>query len=143
MTFSRRAWRSRRSAACAGLNLQTETSGDSAALDDAAGGTSPSSPQLTHRDGRIGHAVGESPFVIVPGQDPHEAALDDLRLAQIEGRAGWIMVEVARDERMLVDRKNAIQRPVARSRRLHNRFVDGLDRGGLFRGTLEIDQRDI
>ena len=42
--------------------------------------------QLAHRDGRIGHAVREAPFVVVPRQHADEAAVDDLGLIEMENR---------------------------------------------------------
>ncbi len=35
--------------------------------------------QPTHGDGRVGHAVGEAPFVVVPGHDAAERAVDHMR----------------------------------------------------------------
>ena len=36
---------------------------------------------LPMADGGVGHAVGEAPLVVVPGQHAHQPAVDDLRAA--------------------------------------------------------------
>ena len=43
----------------------------------------PGLAQLAHRDGGVGHAVGEAPFVVVPGHDPDELAVHDLGLVHV------------------------------------------------------------
>ncbi len=44
------------------------------------------SDQLAHSDGRVGHAVGEAPLVVVPGHHPHQGAIHDLGLVHVEDR---------------------------------------------------------
>src|SRR5437660_5803468 len=56
-----------------------------------------SSDQLPHRDGRVGHAVGEAPFVVVPRHDTHQRSIDDLGLVHVEDRAVRVVIEVHRD----------------------------------------------
>src|SRR5882757_1583588 len=53
--------------------------------------------QLAHRDGGVGHAVGEAPLVVVPGDDADEGAAQDLGLVDAKGRRVRVMVEVGRD----------------------------------------------
>src|SRR5688500_6012646 len=53
--------------------------------------------QLPHRHGRVGHAVGETPFIVVPGHHPYQRAVLHLGLVHVDrGRVG-IVVEVDRD----------------------------------------------
>src|SRR5260221_13958717 len=53
--------------------------------------------QLPHRHGGVRHAVGETPFIVVPGHHPHQRAVLHLGLVHVErGRVG-IVVEVDRD----------------------------------------------
>src|SRR5688572_11805778 len=68
--------------------------------------------QLAHRDGGIAHAIGETPLVVVPGHHAHEGAVDHLGLQQVEGRAGGVVVEVHRHQRLVVDGKDALERTV-------------------------------
>src|SRR5690606_31410400 len=58
-----------------------------------------SSDQFAKRNGRVGHAVREAPLVVVPGQDAHEVAVEDLGLVGGEVRGVAVVVEVDRDER--------------------------------------------
>src|SRR5215475_8915925 len=60
-----------------------------------AGGTSVMRPQgfgsiglneLTHCNRHVGHPAGEAPLVVVPGEHPDKAAVDDLRLGRVEIR---------------------------------------------------------
>ena len=44
----------------------------------------------------------EKPTVVVPRENPDKASFDDLRLGQIEDRAGRIVVEVDRNEWLVV-----------------------------------------
>src|SRR6516164_614895 len=91
--------------------------------------------------GYLDHAVGETPFVVVPGEDPDKALVEHLRLGHVEGRAVRVVVEVDRDGRRLVDAEDAAQ-PVRTGRLLHQR-VD-LVAGGLARGIkCEVDERDV
>src|SRR5471032_851095 len=50
--------------------------------------------QLAHGDGGVGHAVGEAPLVVVPGDDADECAAENLGLIDAEGGRVQIMVEV-------------------------------------------------
>src|SRR5580692_1038335 len=43
------------------------------------------SDQLAHRDGGVGHAVGEAPFIVVPAQNAHEIAVHHFCLVEREG----------------------------------------------------------
>ncbi len=42
--------------------------------------------KLAHRHRGVDHAVGEAPFVVVPGHHPHQGAVDDLGLVHMEHR---------------------------------------------------------
>src|ERR1700759_5683010 len=50
--------------------------------------------QLAHRHGRVGHTVGEAPFIVVPRHHPHQVAVHDLGLVHVEGRGMRVVVEV-------------------------------------------------
>src|SRR5688572_26693888 len=78
--------------------------------------TSPegASPQLAERGGGVAHAVGEAPLVVVPGQHAREPALDDLRLLDIEGGAGRVVVEVGGDQRLAREIEHALERAARR-----------------------------
>ena len=71
------------------------------------------SDQLAHRDRRVGHAVGEAPFVVVPGQHAHERAVDHLGLVEMEDRRAVVVVEVGRDIRLVGIAEDALERAVA------------------------------
>ena len=53
------------------------------------------SEQLAHGNGRVGHAVREAPFIVVPGQDADEVAVDHLGLVHVEDRGMAVVVEIA------------------------------------------------
>ena len=63
--------------------------------------------------------------------DAHEGAVDHLGLQQVEGRAGGVVVEVHRDQRLVVGGEDALERAVGR---LEDRRVDGF-LGHAFLGT--------
>src|SRR6516162_595275 len=91
--------------------------------------------------GYLDHAVGETPFVVVPGEDPDKALVEHLRLGHVEGRAVRVVVEVDRDRRRLVDAENAAQ-PVRTRRLLHQR-IDFVAGGLAGRVEGQVDQRDV
>src|SRR5262245_52727441 len=53
--------------------------------------------ELAHGDGRVCHAVGEAPLVVIPGEHTHQPAVHDLRLREVEGGRVGVVVEVDRD----------------------------------------------
>src|ERR1700682_5324425 len=53
--------------------------------------------QLPHRHGGIRHAVGKTPFIVVPRHYPHQRAVLHLGLVHVEGGRMRIVVEVDRD----------------------------------------------
>src|SRR5687768_8775066 len=55
------------------------------------------SDMLGEGDGGVGHAVGEAPFIVVPGEHPHQRAVYHLGLVHVEGGRIGIVVEVDRD----------------------------------------------
>src|ERR1700726_4622974 len=59
-----------------------------------------SSDQLPHRHGGVGHAVGETPLVVVPRHHPHERAVHHLGLIHVEHRGMRVVIEVHRDVRL-------------------------------------------
>src|SRR6516162_990153 len=71
--------------------------------------------------GYLDHAVGETPFVVVPSEDSDKALVEHLRLGHVEGRAVRVVVEVYRDSRRFVDANNALE-PVRTGRFLHQRI---------------------
>src|SRR5688500_13327647 len=54
-----------------------------------------------HRGGGVDHPVREAPFIVVPGEDPDELALQDRRFEAVDGRAGGAVVVVDRDQGLL------------------------------------------
>src|SRR5262249_58339369 len=77
--------------------------------------------ELAHSYGGIRYAVGESPFVVVPGEHTHQPAVHDLRLREVEGGRIGVVVEVDRDERFFGHAQDALE--VLLGRMLH-RLVD-------------------
>jgi hypothetical protein len=61
------------------------------------------SPKSTEKDRNLEHAVGETPFVVVPSKDTNEPLVEHLRLGHIEGSAMWVVVEIDRDRRRFAD----------------------------------------
>jgi hypothetical protein len=53
--------------------------------------------EFTHRNGCVAHAIGEAPFIIIPGQDRAECAIHNFGLIHVENRGMRIMVEINRD----------------------------------------------
>src|SRR5947209_18747498 len=72
----------------------------------------PTSNQLPHRRRRVGHAVGKTPFVVVPGKHAHEGAVDHFGLVEVEYRGMAVVVEVATDVRLVGEAENALQSAV-------------------------------
>ncbi|ENN87327.1 hypothetical protein RHSP_26257 [Rhizobium freirei PRF 81] len=103
-------------------------------------GRNPGSDQLGEGNGRVGHAAGEAPFVVVPGQDAHEVAFHDLGLVAREDRRVAVMVEVAGNQRLVGVAEDALQLAVRCSL---DGFVDFADRRCLLGHELEIDNRDV
>ena len=96
--------------------------------------------ELRHGDGRVGHPVREAPLVVVPGENPDKASFDDLRLGQIEDRAGRIVVEVDRNEWLVVGVEHTLQRAGSC---LLDCTIDLRDIRVARGIELEIDERDI
>src|SRR3546814_3011965 len=51
--------------------------------------------------GRIDHAVGEAPFIVIPAQHANELAINDCGFQAVHGRAGRPVVEVDGNERLV------------------------------------------
>lgn len=98
------------------------------------------SDRLGEGDCRVGHAVGEAPFVVVPGEDTDEVAFHDLGLVEREDRRVAVVVEVAGDERLGSVAEDALQLAVGSSL---DGVVDLFDRGVLLGDELEVDDRDV
>src|SRR4029078_1682823 len=41
---------------------------------------------LAHGDGGVGHAVGEAPFIVIPGKHAHQVGVHHLGLVHVESR---------------------------------------------------------
>src|SRR6516165_4002887 len=91
--------------------------------------------------GYLDHAVGETPFVVVPSEDSDKALVEHLRLGHVEGRAVRVVIEVDRDRRRLVDAEDALG--TVRLRGLFHQCVDLVARSLARRVEFEIDQRHI
>src|SRR5262249_10900456 len=91
--------------------------------------------------GYLDHAVGEPPFVVVPGEDSNKALVKHLRLGHVEGRAVRVVVEVDRYGRRPVDAEDPAQ-PV-RTRRLLHQCIDFVAGGLARRVEGQVDQRDV
>src|SRR6516162_8264823 len=91
--------------------------------------------------GDLDHAVGETPFVVVPGQHADKALVEDLGLGHIEGRAVRVVVEIDRDGRRPVYAEDALE-PV-RLRGIFHQRVDFIGDGLVRRVEGQVNQRDI
>src|SRR4051794_28812230 len=67
------------------------------------------SGRLRPGDGRVQHAIREAPLVVVPPAHLHQRAVHYLRERGIERGGMRIVVEVHRDERTIVVRKDALE----------------------------------
>src|SRR6516225_11531879 len=90
----------------------------------------PDSVESAEIGGNLDHAVGEAPFVVVPGKDADKTLVEDLRLGHVEGRAVRVVVEIDRYGRRSVDAEDALE-PV-RLRGIFHQRVDFIG-GGLAR----------
>ena len=61
------------------------------------------------RPSSINHTVRETPFIIIPAQDPNELAIDDLSFGQVEDGAVRVMVEIRGDQRHVVCAKDPFE----------------------------------
>ena len=50
--------------------------------------------QLAHRHRGVRHAIGKSPLIVVPAQNAHQCAVDDLGLGEVEGGRIGVVIEV-------------------------------------------------
>src|ERR1700722_2698577 len=98
------------------------------------------SDQLAHRHGGVGHAAGETPFIVVPAHHRHEGAVHHLGLVQREAGGGRIVVEVHRDQLVVHHGQDAL--PGAHGRALDS-VVDLRNAGRPFGHKLQVHQRDI
>src|SRR5215472_1086836 len=57
----------------------------------------PQSAELTHSHRSVDHAIGETPFIVVPRHDADQRAVDHLGLVHVKDRRMRIVVEVAGD----------------------------------------------
>src|SRR5450631_694215 len=98
------------------------------------------SEQLPHRHRGVGHAVGETPFIVVPGHHPHERAVLHLGLVHVERGGMRIVVEVDRDVGRGGIAEDALELLLAGA--LHP-LVDFFLGGLALRDDLEIDHRNV
>src|SRR5687768_201815 len=94
------------------------------------------SDQLRDRGRASDPAVREAPLIVVPGDDADELAFENRSFEAVHGRAGWIVVEVDRNQRLVGEGEDSLQR-AALGRRLQ-RGVDFLDAGVALRSEGEI-----
>ena len=46
----------------------------------------PELSQLAHSSGGVAHAIGKTPFIVIPAQNTHQLAADHLCLGQVKSR---------------------------------------------------------
>src|SRR5271166_3561541 len=107
---------------------------------DGSGLEGGGSDELRQRDGGVGHAVREAPFVVVPGQDAHEGSVDDPGLVEVEDRRTVVVVEVHRNVRLVGEAEDALQRAVCG---LLHRIVDLVLGGSPLGDELKVYDRDV
>src|ERR1700693_3516773 len=88
----------------------------------------------------VEHSVGETPFVVVPGADLDQSALDDFGERRIIGRRRRIMIEVHGDQRRIVVCQDALH--VAVRGLLHGR-VDLVHGGLAARVETQVNHRHV
>src|SRR5687768_6589511 len=88
----------------------------------------------------LDHAVREAPLVVVPAEDLREVLALNLRDGGVEDRRVRIADEVARDERLVAVKEDALEGAVRRA--LHRR-VDRVLRERLLRLEREVDEADV
>ena len=107
----------------------------------------PGIPAMRHRPGSaagvdqghgaVEHAIGKSPFIVIPGHDLYVTSHDPGMVA-VEHTGHGVVVEVDADQRFLIDRQHGTGRGSG-----PDRFVDLVD-GSLPTGDeAEVDQRHI
>src|SRR5579883_1240890 len=67
------------------------------------------SAQLAHRDGGVGHTVGEAPLVVIPRHHADQRAVHNLGLVHVEDRAVRIVVEIHRNVRVVGEAEDALE----------------------------------
>src|SRR4030088_714402 len=95
------------------------------------------SVESTEIASNLNHPIGETPFVVVPGEDADKPLVEDLGLRDVKGRALRVVVEIDRDGRRFVDAENAAQ--PARARRLLHQGIDLVARSIARRVEFEVD----
>src|SRR5262245_50581344 len=116
------------------------TGGGGTTASSGAGGPHASSHHLRHGDGGVGHAVGEAPLVVVPGEHAHQPAVHDLGLREVEGGRHRVVVEVGGDERLAGHTQDALQ--LLRRGVLHG-LVDLVHAGLAAGDQLEVHHRHV
>lgn len=64
---------------------------------------------LLHQIDQIHHAVAETTFIVVPGQNFHHVPTDDSGVLSIHNGAEWIPVEVVADQWFFAETQNTFQ----------------------------------
>src|SRR6476661_8125831 len=99
------------------------------------------SAKLAHSRGRVDHAVGEAPFIVVPADDANQFAFEHRRLEAVDGRARRRVHEVDRDHRLIGVIEDALE---ARCfRRCLEDLVDLVARGVALRREGQVDEADV
>src|SRR5579863_1854181 len=98
------------------------------------------SGELAHRHRGVDHAIGEAPLIIVPRHHPHQRAVDDLGLVDVENARMRVVVEVARHIGRLGEAEDALELLFGGAL---DRAVDLVLRRGAFGVELDGDHRDV
>src|SRR6266581_1936378 len=93
--------------------------------------------RVHERDGGIQHPVAEAPFVVVPGGHLYQRAPDDLGKRRVENRRRGVVIEVGRDQRLLVVFEDI---PQVRFGSLFHRAIDLVYRSRPFRHEGKVDE---
>src|SRR4029077_139253 len=94
------------------------------------------SAELAHRYRGVDHAIGETPFIVVPRHDANQRAVDHLGLVHVKDRGMRIVVEVAGDVRRLGIAENTLELLLGGA---FDRAVDLVLAGRALGDKLEID----
>ena len=60
-------------------------------------------------DSRVGHPIGEAPFVVIPRHDANQATFNGLGLRCIKDRAEAGVIEVNRDQLRVIHSQHALE----------------------------------
>src|SRR5688500_11314850 len=94
-----------------------------------------------HRGGGVDHPVREAPFIVVPGEDADQLALEHGRREAVDGRACGAMIVVDRNQGLLAIVEDPGQRPALRGGA--QGAVDLLEARVALRSEGEVDEADV